>query len=67
LQEIFANHHSLALQHTLYEMGSAVLAAQPQVAEIRSRPQPPSLRLRPGRFGLENDNEVFHADDRPHG
>jgi urate oxidase len=20
-----------------------------------------------GRFGLENDNEVFHADDRPYG
>ena len=35
LTGVFAGHHSLALQHTLYEMGSAALAGQPEIAEIR--------------------------------
>ena len=68
LQETFANHHSLALQHTLYEMGSAVLAGQPQIAEVRfSAPNRHHFAYDLARFGLENDNQVFHADDRPYG
>jgi urate oxidase len=68
LQDTFAGHHSLALQHTLYEMGSAVLGAQPQIAEIRfSAPNKHHFVYDLDRFGLENDNEVFHADDRPYG
>jgi urate oxidase len=68
LQDTFAGHHSLALQHTLYEMGSAVLGAQPQIAEIRfSAPNKHHFVYDLARFGLENDNEVFHADDRPYG
>lgn len=64
----FAAHHSLSLQQTLYAMGSAVLEACPGVAEIRlSMPNKHHfvVDLRP--FGLENPNEVFHADDRPYG
>jgi urate oxidase len=68
LQDTFAGHHSLALQHTLYEMGSAVLGAQPQIAEIRfSAPNKHHFVYDLARFGLDNDNEVFHADDRPYG
>jgi urate oxidase len=68
LQDTFAGHHSLALQHTLYEMGSAALAAQPQIAEIRfSAPNKHHFVYDLARFGLDNDNEVFHADDRPYG
>jgi urate oxidase len=68
LLDTFAGHHSLALQHTLYEMGSAALTAQPQIAEIRfSAPNKHHFVYDLGRFGLENDNEVFHADDRPYG
>jgi urate oxidase len=68
LQDTFAGHHSLALQHTLYEMGSAVLGTQPQIAEIRfSAPNKHHFVYDLARFGLENDNEVFHADDRPYG
>ena len=49
LQDTFAGHHSLALQHTLYEMGSAALAGQPEIAEVRfSAPEQAPLRLRPG-------------------
>ena len=68
LTGVFAGHHSLALQHTLYEMGSAVLAGQPEIAEIRfSAPNKHHFAYDLARFGLENDNEVFHADDRPYG
>jgi urate oxidase len=68
LQATFAGHHSLALQHTLYEMGSAVLAGQPQIAEIRfSAPNKHHFAYDLARFGLDNDNQVFHADDRPYG
>jgi urate oxidase len=64
----FAGHHSLALQHTLYEMGSAVLAGQPELAEVRfSAPNRHHFAYDLARFGLDNDNEVFHADDRPYG
>jgi urate oxidase len=68
LLDTFAGHHSLALQQTLYEMGSAVLAGQPELAEIRfSAPNKHHFVYDLARFGLENDNEVFHADDRPYG
>ena len=68
LQDTFAGHHSLALQHTLYEMGSAALAGQPEIAEIRfSAPNKHHFVYDLDRFGLENDHEVFHADDRPYG
>jgi urate oxidase len=68
LQDTFAGHHSLALQHTLYDMGSAALAGQPEIAEIRfSAPNKHHFVYDLDRFGLENDHEVFHADDRPYG
>jgi urate oxidase len=68
LQDTFAGHHSRALQHTLYEMGSAVLAAQPQIAEVRfSAPNRHHFAYDLARFGLDNAGEVFHADDRPYG
>jgi urate oxidase len=68
LTGVFAGHHSLALQHTLYEMGSAALAGQPEIAEIRfSAPNKHHFLYDLGRFGLANENEVFHADDRPYG
>ena len=64
----FAGHHSLALQHTLYEMGSAVLTGQPELAEVRfSAPNRHHFAYDLARFGLDNDKEVFHADDRPYG
>jgi urate oxidase len=68
MQDTFAGHHSLALQHTLYEMGKAALENQPEIAEVRfSAPNKHHFVYDLGRFGLENDNEVFHADDRPYG
>ncbi len=64
----FAAHHSLSLQQTLYAMGSAVLEACPAVHEIRlSMPNRHHFVVDLAPFGLENPNEVFHADDRPYG
>jgi urate oxidase len=66
--ETFATKHSLSLQQTLYAMGEAVLEARPEIGEIRfSMPNKHhfAVDLRP--FGLENDNEVFYAADRPYG
>jgi urate oxidase len=66
--EAFAASHSYALQQTLFEMGSAVLDAVPSVAEIRfSLPNKHHFVVDLSPFGLENRNEVFHADDRPYG
>ena len=64
----FAVVHSLALQQTLYEMGKAVLEHYPVIAEVRlSALNKHHFRYDLSRFGLANNNEVFHADDRPYG
>jgi urate oxidase len=68
LIEAFAAKHSLALQQTLYAMGSEALNAWPEIAEIRlslSNKHHFVVDLSP--FGLKNDNEVFYASDRPYG
>jgi urate oxidase len=68
LVEAFATKHSLALQQTLFAMGSAVLQARPEIAEIRlSLPNRHHFAVDLTPFGLENENEVFHAADRPYG
>lgn len=66
--ERFAEVHSRALQQTLWEMGSAALTAQPEVAEIRlSAPNKHHFLADLTPFGLENPGEVFFAADRPYG
>ena len=68
LGKTFAGHHSLALQQTLYAMGEAILTEQPEIAEIRfSLPNKHHFLIDLSPFGVKNDNEVFHADDRPYG
>jgi urate oxidase len=68
LLERFALVHSLALQQTLWEMGSAVLAARDDIAEIRlSAPNRHHFLVDLSPFGLDNPGEVFHAADRPYG
>lgn len=68
LVEQFAVVQSLALQQTLFHMGRAVLEAHPQIAEIRlSAPNKHHFVYDLSPFGLDNNNEVFNADDRPYG
>jgi urate oxidase len=66
--ETFATKHSLSLQQTLFAMGEAVLEARPEIAEIRfAMPNKHHFVVDLEPFGLENDNEVFYASDRPYG
>jgi urate oxidase len=64
----FALVLSLALQQTLYEMGKAVLETYPSIAEVRlAAPNKHHFVYDLSPFGLQNDKEVFNADDRPYG
>ena len=64
----FATLQSLALQQTLWHMGTAVLEALPEIAEIRLKaPNKHHFDYDLERFGIENNNEVFIAADRPYG
>jgi urate oxidase len=68
LVETFAKVHSLALQHTLYAMGSQVLSSHPEVAEIKiSMPNRHHFLVDLEPFGMDNPNTVFRAADRPYG
>lgn len=64
----FATVHSLALQQTLFAMAKAVLEAFPFIAEVRlSAPNKHHFLYDLSPFGVENNNEVYHAADRPYG
>jgi urate oxidase len=68
MSDVFAGNHSLALQQTMYAMGEAMITSQPEIAEVRfSLPNKHHFVIDLTPFGLENPNEVFHADDRPYG
>lgn len=68
LTEAFATTHSLSLQQTLYAMGERVLEHCPEIAEVRlSLPNKHHFVVDLSPFGLDNDNEVFFAADRPYG
>ena len=68
LIERFAQLHSRALQQTLWEMGSAVLEAHPEIAEVSlSAPNKHHFLVDLAPFGLDNPGEVFFAADRPYG
>ena len=66
--EVFADHHSVSVQASIWIVGKAVLEAHPEVTEISM--SLPNLHhwtvdLRP--FGIENDREVYVSTTEPHG
>jgi len=64
----FANLHSLALQQTLWHMGTQVIDQVPEVVEVRfAAPNKHHFLSDLSPFGLENPGEVFWAADRPYG
>jgi urate oxidase len=66
--ESFGDHYSPSVQFTLHRMGKAVLEAVPEIERIHfSLPNKHHLRYDLERFGLENDNEIFHATTEPYG
>lgn len=68
LLEVFADHRSESVQHTLHAMGEGVLDATPDVTSIRIvMPNKHHLPFDLSRLGLENRNEIFVPTDEPHG
>lgn len=68
LLEGFTENYSHALQQTLFDMGTKVLEAHPEIDEIKfSMPNKHHFLVDLATFGLDNPNEVFFAADRPYG
>ena len=68
LVETFAVHQSRSVQHTLYAMGEAALAACADVTQITlTLPNRHHLLVDLKPFGLDNPNEIFVATDQPFG
>ncbi|MFF3733625.1 factor-independent urate hydroxylase [Streptomyces sp. NPDC002476] len=66
--QAFAETYSLSLQQTLYHMGSRVIDHRGEIDEIRfSLPNKHHFLVDLEPFGLQNDNEVYFAADRPYG
>ena len=65
---VFTTTYSESVQDSLYRMGSAVLAAVPEVEEISmSCPNKHYLPIDLAPFDLDNDHAVFLPTDEPHG
>ncbi|WP_309570954.1 factor-independent urate hydroxylase [Deinococcus sp.] len=68
IQRTFTDHYSPSLQNTLYRLGEAVLGACPEISRIWFRlPNRHHLKYNLERFGIENNNEIFHVDPEPYG
>lgn len=68
LLKVFAEHHSLSVQHTLYDMGEAMLEALPDIAQVKlTMPNLHCLPVDLSRFGQDNPNQIFVPTDEPHG
>jgi urate oxidase len=68
LLDVFAEHQSESVQHTLYAMGQAVLDSVDDVTGIRLvMPNKHHLPFDLSRLGLPNRNEIFVPTDEPYG
>lgn len=68
LLRTFADHHSMSVQHTLFDMGNAALDAAPEIARIHlTMPNLHHLLADLSPFGQDNPNHIFVPIDEPHG
>jgi urate oxidase len=66
--DTFAATYTYSLQQMLYALGSALVTALPQICEVRlALPNKHHFIVDLEPFGLENEREVYYADDRPYG
>jgi urate oxidase len=64
----FANHDSLSVQQTLFQMAEDALAVEPGISEVElTMPNRHNLLVDLAKFGQENPNEIFVPTDEPHG
>lgn len=62
------DHYSPSVQNTLWRMGEAVLKKFPEIKKIwYSFPNVHHIPYDLGRFGMENNGEIFHATQDPYG
>jgi urate oxidase len=68
LLDVFAEHESESVQHTLHAMGQAVLDHIQDVSSIRLvMPNKHHIPFDLSPLGLPNKNEIFVPTDEPHG
>ncbi|MEH1017203.1 urate oxidase [Micromonospora sp. CPCC 206060] len=68
LVDAFVGTYSHSLQQTLYAMGEAVLAAVPEVRQVRlALPNRHHFLVDLSPFDLDNPDEVYFPADRPYG
>jgi urate oxidase len=68
LLKVFADHHSMSVQHTIFDMGKAALEAAPEISKIKlTMPNLHHLLADLSPFGQDNPNHIFMATDEPHG
>jgi len=68
LLSAFAAHHSMSVQHTLFDMGKAALSTAPEIARIHlAMPNLHHLLADLTPFGQDNPNHIFVPVDEPHG
>jgi urate oxidase len=65
---VFASNYSPSIQRTMYQMGEAILAAVPPIAEVSMAcPNKHYLPIDLKPFGRNFDGKVFTPTDEPHG
>ncbi|GGL00940.1 factor-independent urate hydroxylase [Deinococcus radiotolerans] len=68
LMDVFPDHYSHSMQHTLYRLGEAVLTRCEDIERIFfSFPNRHHILYPLDRFGLDNPGVIFHADAEPYG
>lgn len=66
--EVFADHHSVSVQASIWIVGKAVLERHPEIEEISmSLPNLHHWTVDLAPFGIENDREVYVSTTEPHG
>jgi urate oxidase len=66
--KVFATTYSESVQDSLCRMGTAALAAVPEVIDITlACPNKHYLLINLGPFKMDNENQVFLPTDEPHG
>jgi urate oxidase len=66
--DVFADHHSVSVQASIWIIGNAILERHPEVAEVSmSLPNLHHWTVDLAPFGIENDREVYVATSEPHG
>jgi len=68
LVEVFCDHDSKSVQHTLHAMGEAVLSQHPEIDHIwMSLPNKHHVPFDVARFGIGGGESVYYPFEVPHG